>query len=69
MKRLKDNERNICPKCGGRIVEIVYGEPTNELCEAADRGDIILGGCCITIDKKGEQTQPCHGCIDCGERF
>lgn len=25
----------VCPKCGGKIVEILYGEPTEELFNAA----------------------------------
>ena len=33
----------ICPKCGGKIVEIIYGEPSIELFEAHERGEIILG--------------------------
>lgn len=69
MKQPKDSERNACPKCGGRIVEIIYGEPTKELLELSDRKEIILGGCCITIDEKGNPIEHNYGCIDCGENF
>lgn len=36
-----------CPKCGGKVVKIVYGEPSPELFEMADRKEVVLGGCCI----------------------
>ena len=59
----------ICPKCGGKVVPIVYGMPMEELREKADRGEVILGGCCIALDEKGKQIAPQWGCIDCDERF
>ena len=59
----------VCPKCGGKIVEIVYGEPTDELFNAAERGEVILGGCCIAFDEKGNQIDPKYGCVDCDEKF
>ena len=43
----------VCPKCGGKIVEILYGEPTEELFNAAERGEVILGGCCIAFELYG----------------
>lgn len=36
-----------CPKCGGKVVDIIYGMPAPETCERADRGEVMLGGCCI----------------------
>ena len=39
-----------CPKCGGDLLEIVYGMPMPELFEAAERGEVVLGGCCISND-------------------
>lgn len=59
----------ICPKCGGKVVPIVYGMPMEELQEKADRGEVILGGCCIALDEKGKQIDSKWGCVDCGERF
>ena len=58
-----------CPKCGGKVVKIIYGEPTEELFEASDRGEVILGGRRIIKKKKGNQISPEYGCIDCEERF
>ncbi len=36
-----------CPSCGARSIPIVYGYPLPETFEAADRGEVVLGGCCI----------------------
>lgn len=35
----------ICPKCGGKLIEIVYGMPAYETFQAAERGEVYLGGC------------------------
>ena len=47
-------ETNRCPKCGGEPVPIVYGlvpfipdGPRPELFKAQERGDLVLGGCCV----------------------
>ena len=37
-----------CPICHQRtLVELVFGMPGPELFEAAEQGDLVLGGCCI----------------------
>jgi hypothetical protein len=37
-----------CPKCGSlSVLDIVYGSPSEEDAEAARRGAIAMGGCCI----------------------
>jgi hypothetical protein len=37
-----------CPRCGSRsVLDIVYGAPFEEDVEAARRGAIAMGGCCI----------------------
>ena len=38
----------VCKKCGGEVVEIVYGYPSRETFKMAERGEIILGGCLCT---------------------
>lgn len=58
-----------CPKCEGKVVKIIYGMPVPEMEEAADRGEIILGGCCIALDEHGKPIVPEWGCVKCGERF
>ena len=49
-----------CPKCGKELIEIIYGMPGSELFEAAERGEVILGGCMVFED------QPEYRCKDCG---
>lgn len=52
-----------CPYCGGRVVPIVYGEPSEEVFDKHARGEVVLGGCCITgKDPKWE-------CNKCGQWF
>lgn len=52
-----------CPHCGGKVLPITFGEPSAELCEKAERGEVILGGCCIILDG------PDYQCVDCGAQF
>lgn len=65
----KNSVPKTCPKCGGKVVKIIYGEPTEELFESSDHGEVILGGCCITLDENGNQISSQYGCINCEERF
>ena len=37
-----------CPKCGTAGVPLVFGFPQPETMEAANRGELVLGGCCVT---------------------
>lgn len=34
-----------CPTCGALGARIVYGYPSDQLLDAAGRGQIVLGGC------------------------
>lgn len=53
-----------CPNCGSLdVIPIAYGYPGPEMMEEMERGEIILGGCCI------EQHQPTHECKPCSTRF
>lgn len=50
-----------CPQCGsGKVVPIAYGLPTLEAGKAEERGEIVLGGCCVSGD------DPQWFCRDCG---
>ena len=69
MKKTFSKSFTVCPKCGGKVVPVVYGMPMEELQEKADRGEVILGGCCIALDEKGKHIDSKCGCVDCGERF
>ena len=48
---------------------IVYGMPLPEMEEKADRGEVIIGGCCIALDEHSSQLDPQWGCVDCEARF
>lgn len=40
-----------CPACGKHAgVNIVYGFPAPELMDAAERGEVALGGCCLPLE-------------------
>jgi hypothetical protein len=48
-----------CAVCGGRGVRIVYGLPGPELADAAERGELALGGCVIGDDDPNLQCSAC----------
>ena len=51
-----------CPKCGHKVAEVLYGMPafSDELQQALDNGDIILGGCCISENSHDFECTHCH---------
>lgn len=53
------SEREACGRCGGRIVPVAYGFPGPDMWEAAERGDIVLGGCTVF---DGQPTRRCTTC-------
>jgi len=49
-----------CPNCGEKSgVPVLYGLPTREAVEAAERGELVLGGCVLTDD------DPPRCCTEC----
>lgn len=52
-----------CPHCKGKVLPIIYGEPTPECGEKAAKGEIILGGCNIY------QGLPRWRCQNCNTDF
>jgi hypothetical protein len=49
-----------CPSCNStNVSEILYGMPTYEAFEMAERGELLLGGCEVC------DGQPDYGCLDC----
>lgn len=53
-----------CPECGGKeVLPILYGMPPAEIGEAAERGQVVLGGCVITGD------DPNWRCAVCGHQW
>ncbi len=53
-----------CEKCGGKVVKILYGEPTLESFKLIEEKKMILGGCNIVL---GES--PDWECIKCHLQF
>jgi hypothetical protein len=53
----------ICPACGGAGVPIAYGLATYQAGKAAERGEVVVGGCEVT----GED--PDYRCGSCGVRW
>lgn len=56
---------NACPQCGrnDEVVPILYGMPASETLEAAERGELQIGGCVIDDD------QPTRFCKRCQHAF
>jgi hypothetical protein len=58
--------RRICPRCGSKkVAKILYGMPAMgpELEEQLSKGEIVLGGCCIT------GCDPAYHCNKCKKDF
>jgi hypothetical protein len=54
----------ICPSCRQKTgVDILYGMPTELAFDMADRGEVVLGGCCIDLDG------PERECTACGHQW
>lgn len=54
---------DVCPQCGGKVVEIIYGLPTYETFEASKRGEVMLGGCVVYDEAADWQ------CNKCGQHY
>lgn len=49
--RRGESSDGACPACGARTVPIVYGMPGDTaLFDAAERGELVLGGCAVEFD-------------------
>lgn len=57
---VSDPDRPRCPVCGAASVPIVYGLPDVELFDAADRGEVALGGCIVGDDDPTHECQAGH---------
>jgi len=48
---MSKTDNTTCPKCGQDTgIPIAYGMPDMELVEAAQRGEVALGGCLVMDD-------------------
>jgi hypothetical protein len=52
-----------CPTCGERGVPIVYGMPTEATWAASERGEIAIGGCCLSLSEHR------RACLRCGRQW
>ena len=53
-----------CHHCGSKeVAEILYGLPGTEAMAAAGRGEVVLGGCCVSPE------DPTHVCRACGSEW
>jgi len=60
MVTLMTRKKPKCPECDSEnVAAIAFGYPSSEMMEQSDRGDIVLGGCCVTED------DPEWHCYDC----
>jgi len=59
--RTMDARPETCSHCGGAVVRIAYGYPNANLMDAAERGEVILGGCIVDDGNPRWQCTQCHG--------
>lgn len=52
-----------CPRCGGKLVRIVWGMPDPTLMDEAERGQVAIGGCCVPGP---DEPSPFKECRECG---
>lgn len=59
------NPENVsCPQCAmNNPIEVVYGDPSDEMLTAATTGAILLGGAPL------DDVNPAYECRACGTRF
>ena len=57
-------ETRRCPRCGSaESTRILYGLPTHEAFEAAQRGEISLGGCIVGPESPDYECRGCGGAL------
>ena len=57
-------ERPVCPACdSAEVAKIVFGYPTEETMAAANRGEVVTGGCCVEVN------DPAWHCKDCSREW
>jgi hypothetical protein len=56
--------KKVCPHCGSnKVANILYGYPGEDAMAAADQGEVVLGGCCVSSD------DPNRACTVCGSEW
>lgn len=54
-----------CPRCGGKLADIIYGLPSSEAFELEEKKEVYLGGCSIIIGIE----QPKYYCYSCDCKY
>lgn len=62
---LPATEDGRCPRCGAVPTPVAYGYPSPEMFEAAERGEILLGGCVIFDGQPSSRCSACGADIEC----
>lgn len=66
MKNISNKRPATCPNCGGiKIASILYGLPalTPKLEKEIDKGNVVLGGCCVSDCDPAWQCMACEAKI------
>ena len=54
-------KKSECPKCGSsNVIKIIYGLPSYELFQDAEKGKVKLGGCIIREDNPNWYCKDCE---------
>jgi len=53
-----------CTVCNGKLVKVIYGDPTDEAWKLVEEKKAALGGCCIPMDSK-----ILWQCLDCRQGY
>lgn len=56
----EQQEHPLCERCGAALTPVVYGFPTFETFEAAERGEVVLGGCLAWEERPRELCRSCR---------
>ena len=57
---MRRKKKIVCPKCKGKLLDIVYGMPGPDLFDKAEKGEVYLGGCCILENNPKYFCPKCH---------
>ena len=63
--RSKNMKNVICPNCGSKMAEILYGMPCSEVIDLIKNEEIFLGSCCIFDDEE----MPEYHCYKCKRSY
>ena len=56
------NDTDVCPKCGGKLIPVLYGYPSPDALKRVARGEIALGGCNLILHNISHSYFLCEKC-------